>query len=90
MSIENEQGFSDLLSDVLSVEECDPELIVRYDEDPGSLSQAERDEVEAYLASSPAHADALNAMRNIVDLGLLDLPAEEARRRQSRRKPPRH
>lgn len=77
MSVEQDQRFADLLSDVLSVDACDPELVVRYDEAPESLTEAERAEVEAYLAESPAHGDALSAMRNIVDQGLLELPAAD-------------
>ncbi len=49
-----------LLEDVLSAPSCDPELVIRYERDPGSLTVEERAEVEAWLGETP-HRDALSA-----------------------------
>jgi len=74
------EELDELLEDVLATETCDPALVLRYDADPGSLSAAEREEVEAWLAT-PAGRDALAAMRALQGSPALRRPVEpEARR----------
>jgi hypothetical protein len=60
---ENE-GLEQLVEDVLSTEPLEPELLVRYAEDPRSLNAAERAQVRALLESSPGAADQVRVLRN--------------------------
>jgi hypothetical protein len=65
--------LDEFLEDVLATEACDPELVLRHQADPGSLSAEERAEVEAWLAT-PAGRDALAAMRALHSSGTLLAP----------------
>ncbi len=53
-----------LLEDALTAPSCDPELVVRYAQEPGALSATERAEVEAWLGEAP-HRDAVSAMHGV-------------------------
>jgi len=58
-------GLAMLLVDVLSGEDEDAELLLRYARDPASLRPAKREQVERRLAASPAYADQLRVLRRL-------------------------
>jgi hypothetical protein len=60
---DNDRGLTALLGDVLAADELEAELLVRYADAPASLTAAERQQVEAQLAASPALADQLRVLR---------------------------
>jgi hypothetical protein len=59
MSVDENQGLDDLYQDVRESELPEPELLARYADDPESLSEDERRQVEAARARSPIVADEL-------------------------------
>jgi hypothetical protein len=56
-------GTDRLLDEVLLGDGPDPELLVRYAQDPDGLSSTERATIERQLAASPALADELRVLR---------------------------
>jgi hypothetical protein len=67
-----------LLGDVLASDQPDAELLVRYAEDPQSLSSAERQAIELHLAQSPAYADQLRVLKQFDLSSVLAAEAPEA------------
>jgi outer membrane biosynthesis protein TonB len=59
-----ESGAARLLTDVLAGGQPDRELLIRYARTPGSLSDAERAEVERLLAENPRYADRLRVLQS--------------------------
>lgn len=66
-----QRGLQELLADVLTAEEADPALLVRYARAPHGLSAAEREQVERLRESSRAVADQLAILRHF------ELPGQE-------------
>lgn len=56
-------GLPNLLADVLRGESIEPELLLRYADDPASLRAEERERVEAGLRESPRLRDQLRVLR---------------------------
>jgi hypothetical protein len=77
---ERDRGLAALLADVLSEGQPDAGLLVRYAEDPGSLTPDERQAVEQHLARSPLYADQLKVVRGFDSVAV----AAEARRPEVR------
>ncbi len=76
---DSREGLAALFADVLSEGAPDPELLVRYADDPSVLSPEERQMVERRLAESPQVRDQLNVLKRF------DFPeARETSDRKSR------
>jgi len=58
-------GLAMLLVDVLSGDDEEIELLLRYARDPASLRPAKRRDIERRLAESPAYADQLRVLRRL-------------------------
>ncbi len=74
---DRDSGLAALLGDVFAGGQPAPELLVRYADDPGSLSAEDRQNVELHLAQSPTYADQLKVLKNF-DISPLDREAEPA------------
>ena len=59
----SKEGLAALLADVLSEGAPDPELLVRYADDPSALSPEECQMVEQRLADSPEARDQLEVLK---------------------------
>lgn len=88
-SRDRDRGLAELLGDVFSSGQPDPELLVRYGGNPQSLSADERQSVETHLAASPAYADQLKVLKNF-DISALEAaaPAPTAPKAESPPSPP--
>ncbi len=62
-AVDPKEGLAALLADVLSEGAPDPELLVRYADDPSALSPEERQEIERLLAESPQVGDQLKILK---------------------------
>ncbi len=78
---DNDRGLTALLGDVLAAGELEAELLVRYADAPASLTAAERQQVEAQLAASPALADQLRVLRTFDPARLRVADSKPERRR---------
>ena len=70
-AVDPKEGLAALLADVLSEGAPDPELLVRYADDPSALSPEARQIVESRLAESPQVRDQLNVLKRF------DFPVEQ-------------
>jgi hypothetical protein len=68
---DSREGLAALFADVLSEGAPDPELLVRYADDPSALSPEERQMVESRLAESPQVRDQLKVLKRF------DFPVEQ-------------
>ena len=60
---DSKEALAALLADVLSQGSPDPELLVRYADDPSGLSPDERQMIEQRLAESPEVRDQLEVLK---------------------------
>ncbi len=65
----SEEGYTELLADILADDEVELDLLLRHARAPESLSEVDRDRVEAYLAASPAHRDRARVMTRLAASG---------------------
>ena len=66
MSDLRDQGLAALMADVLTADRPDPELLVRYAHDPGSLSSEEREDIEFHLQHTPGCAAQLAILQRML------------------------